>query len=434
MSDFAIGLLGFVGLFGLMLAGIPIAVAMALVGLLGTAYVSDWTAAFAVMKLGPFDQASSASLGVIPLYLLMAFAAARSGMSRGLFRMAEAWLGHLRGGLAMATVGACAGFSAISGSSIATASAMASIAHPEMMRARYAPGLSAATIAAGATLGIIIPPSVIFVLYGIVTEQSIGRLLMAGVVPGLIEIALFLAVVAIVVRRSEEAAPIPTPKVALGVRLRSLAALWDAAVLFAIVIGGIYFGIVTPVESAALGAVAAVVMGLARRTLGLRGLLDALLESVTVAAMIFLIIIGADLFGTFVALTQIPTTLAELIAHMNVPRVVVLWLIVAIFLLLGALMDELSMILLTMPVFFPLITGLGYDPIWFGVIVVIAAQMGMLNPPMGINVFIVAGAVQDAPIEDIYRRVMPFVAAQLVLIAILAVWPSIALFLPARMF
>jgi tripartite ATP-independent transporter DctM subunit len=434
MSDFAIGLLGFGGLFGLMLAGIPIAVAMALVGLLGTAYVSDWTAAFAVMKLGPFDQASSASLGVIPLYLLMAFAAARSGMSRGLFRMAEAWLGHLRGGLAMATVGACAGFSAISGSSIATASAMASIAHPEMMRARYAPGLSAATIAAGATLGIIIPPSVIFVLYGIVTEQSIGRLLMAGVVPGLIEIVLFLGAIAIIVRRSKDAAPVPAAKASLGARLRSLAALWDAAVLFTIVIGGIYFGIVTPVESAALGAVAAVVMGFARRTLGLRGLRDALLESVTVAAMIFLIIIGADLFGTFVALTQIPTKLAEVIADLNVPRAVVLWLIVAIFLVLGALMDELSMILLTMPVFFPLVTGLGYDPIWFGVIVVIAAQMGMLNPPMGINVFIVAGAVPDARIDDIYRRVMPFVAAQLVLIAILAIWPSLALFLPARMF
>jgi tripartite ATP-independent transporter DctM subunit len=210
--------------------------------------------------------------------------------------------------------------------------------------------------------------------------------------------------------------------------------LWDAAVLFTIVIGGIYFGIVTPVESAALGAVAAVVMGFARRTLGLRGLRDALLESVTVAAMIFLIIIGADLFGTFVALTQIPTKLAEVIADLNVPRAVVLWLIVAIFLVLGALMDELSMILLTMPVFFPLVTGLGYDPIWFGVIVVIAAQMGMLNPPMGINVFIVAGAVPDARIDDIYRRVMPFVAAQLVLIAILAIWPSLALFLPARMF
>lgn len=434
MSDLTVGLFGFGIMLALMIARMPIAVAMAIVGFGGIAWLSSLPVAVSAVRLGPFDRASSYSLGMIPLFLLMAFAAARGQMGQGLFRVANLWLGHLRGGLAMATVGSCAGFSAICGSSIATAGAMTSIAYPEMVRARYHPSMSAGVIAAGATLGIMIPPSVILVLYGIITEQSIGRLLMAGIVPGIIESLLFLVAIAAIVRFAPELAPRAANAVAWRDRLRGLGALWDIGLLFGIVVGGIYFGIVTPMESASLGAAAAVLFGLLRRTLPGAELREALIQSATLSAMIFLIVIGADLFGTFIALSQLPTRLALAIADLNVPPFVVLWLIIGVYIVLGALMDELSMILLTIPVFFPLITSLGYDPVWFGIIVVIVAQIGMITPPLGINVFIVAGIVKTVPVPAVFRGVLPFLVAQIMLALLLTLWPSIALFLPNRMF
>lgn len=434
MNDLTIGLMGFGIMLLLMVVRIPIAVAMALVGFGGITWLASLPVAVSAVRLGPFDRASSYALVTIPLFLLMAFAAAQGQMSKGLFRAAHLWLGHLRGGLAMATVGSCAGFSAICGSSFATAGAMTSIAYPEMMKARYQPGLSGGVIAAGATLGIMIPPSVVLILYGIITEQSIGRLLMAGIVPGIIESLLFLVAVAVVVRMAPGAAPAAAEAAPWSERFRSLLSLWDVGVLFGIVIGGIYFGIVTPMESASLGAVVAVLFGLARRTLTWSRLCDALVQSATLSAMVFLIIIGADLFGTFIALSQLPTQLAILITELSVPPVAVLWLIIGVYILLGAVMDELSMILLTIPVFFPLITSLGFDPIWFGIIVVIVAQIGMITPPLGINVFIVAGMLRTVPVGAIFKGVLPFLVAQIMLALLLTLWPSIALYLPNRMF
>ncbi len=434
MSELSAGLIGFGIMLVLMIGRMPIAVAMALVGFGGIAWLSSLPVAISAVKIGPFDRASSYALVTIPLFLLMAFAAARGQMSQGMFRVANLWLGHLRGGLAMATVGSCAGFSAICGSSIATAGAMTSIAYPEMEKANYRPGFSAGVIAAGATLGIMIPPSVILVLYGIITEQSIGRLLMAGIVPGLIEAALFLIAIAVAVRLVPGLAPAANAPAPWSERLRGLLSLWDIGLLFAIVVGGIYFGIVTPMESASLGAVTAVVFGLVRRTLPWPVLREVLVEASTLSAMIFLIIIGADLFGTFIALSQLPTRLALLIADLNVPAWGVLWLIIGVYIVLGALMDELSMILLTIPVFFPLITSLGYDPIWFGIIVVIVAQIGMITPPLGINVFIVSGMVKTVPMPAVFKGVLPLLLAQIVLALLLTIWPSLALYLPNKMF
>jgi tripartite ATP-independent transporter DctM subunit len=362
----------------------------------------------------------------------MGFVASEAGLSQGLFRAANAWLGHRRGGLAMATVAGCAGFGAICGSSVATGATMCSVALPEMRRYRYADSLSTAAIASGGTLGIMIPPSIIFVLYGIMTEQSIGRLLMAGVLPGLVETAFFIAAIALVTSW-RPALGAPGPRVSWPDALRATLAIWEVGVLFVIVIGGIYGGLATPAESAAFGAVGALAFGLCRGTLNRAGLVRALDQTMRTTAMVFLIVIGADLFGYFMALSQMPMQLAAWLAGLQVPAVVVLWAIIATYIVLGALMDELAMILLTVPIFFPLVNGLGFDPIWFGVVIVVVVQIGLIAPPVGLNVFVIGGMARDVPLATIYRGVMPFLAALILLLVVLTAWPDLALILPRSM-
>jgi C4-dicarboxylate transporter, DctM subunit len=301
-----------------------------------------------------------------------------------------------------------------------------------MRRYRYADSLSTGAIAAGGTLGIMIPPSIIFVIYGIMTEQSIGKLLMSGVLPGIVETILFIMAIALVTAWAP-ALGAPGPRATLGERLRALRDIWEVGVLFLIVIGGIYGGLATPAESAAFGAVGAFLFGLAKRTLTFRGLLGALEETIRTTAMVFFIVIGADLFGYFMALSQMPMRLAAWLGAMQVAPVVVLWAIILTYVVLGALMDELAMILLTVPIFFPVVKAIGYDPIWFGVIIVVVVQIGLVAPPVGLNVFVIGGMARDVPLATIYRGVMPFLAAMIVLLVILTLWPGLALFLPSQM-
>lgn len=432
MSELLVAAAGFAALLALIMLRLPIAVAMALVGMAGTAWLAGWPAALATLRQGPFERATSYTLVVIPLFVLMGYLAAQAGLSRSLFRAAHAWLGHWRGGLAMATVAGCAGFGAICGSSVATGATMCTVALPEMRRYRYADALSTGAIAAGGTLGILIPPSIIFVIYGIMTEQSIGKLLLSGVVPGLVETVLFLiAIAATTAWRPHLAAP--APRAPARERLAALRDVWEVAVLFVIVIGGLYGGLATPVESAAFGAAGAFLFGLLRRALTWQRLLRALEQTIQTTAMVFFIIIGADLFGYFMALSQMPMRLAGWLTGLQLAPAVVLWAIILTYIVLGALMDELAMILLTVPVFFPVITALGYDPIWFGVIIVVVVQIGLIAPPIGLNVFVIAGIARDVPLATIYRGVLPFLAMQVVLLVILTLWPQAALVLPNRM-
>jgi len=432
MSVLVIAVLAFLLLMVLIVLRTPIAVAMIVSGLAGTTAISGWSTALATLKQGPFERATSYTLVVIPLFVLMGYLASQSGLSASLFRAANVWLGHLRGGLAMATVAGCAGFGAICGSSLATSATMAAVALPEMKRYRYADTLATGSVAAGGTLGIMIPPSIIFVLYGIMTEQSIGKLLLAGVVPGIVETVLFCVAIAI------ETALIPNlgaagPRATFRQRLLAVRDVWEVLVLFVIVIGGLYAGLATPAESAAFGVVGALVFGVAKRTLTWRGLLDALDQTVRTTSMIFLIIIGADLFGYFMALSQLPLAMATWLIHLNVGALGVLWIILVLYLILGCVMDELAIILLTVPIFFPVVMQLGFDPIWFGVIIVVTVQIGLVSPPVGLNVFVIAGMARDVPIPRIFRGIMPFLAAMVVLLVALMVWPDLALILPRNM-
>jgi C4-dicarboxylate transporter DctM subunit len=432
MSELLIAALGFAVLLVLILVRVPIAAAMALVGVGGTAWLAGWPVALATLKQSPFERASSYTLVVVPLFMLMGYLAARSGLSQNLFRAANVWLGHWRGGLAMATVGACAGFAAICGSSVATGATMCSVALPEMRRYHYADSLSTGSIAAGGTLGILIPPSIIFVLYGIMTEQSIGKLLLAGILPGLVLTVLFMLAISLVTAVNPELG-VAGPRTTWRARLVAMRDVWEVLVLFVIVIGGLYLGLATPVESAAFGAVGALLFGVGKRTLHWQGLLAALDETVRTTAMVFFIVIGADLFGYFMALSQMPMQLAAWLGRLQAAPVVVLWSIIVTYIVLGALMDELAMILLTVPIFFPVITAIGYDPIWFGVIIVVVVQIGLIAPPVGLNVFVIGGMARDVPLATIYRGIMPFLVAQIVLLILLTLWPGMALLLPGTM-
>jgi tripartite ATP-independent transporter DctM subunit len=432
MNVIAVAGLAFLLLIVLIVLRTPIAVAMIVSGLAGTTAISGWSTALATLKQGPFERATSYTLVVIPLFVLMGYLSSQSGLSASLFRAANVWLGHLRGGLAMATVVGCAGFGAICGSSLATSATIATVALPEMKRYRYADTLATGSVAAGGTLGIMIPPSIIFVLYGIMTEQSIGKLLLAGVVPGIVETVLFCAAIAV------ETAFIPGlgpagPKATFRERLVAVRGVWEVLVLFVIVIGGLYAGLATPAESAAFGVVGALVFGVAKRTLTWHGLLSALDQTVRTTAMIFLIIIGADLFGYFMALSQLPLAMANWLIHLNVGAMGVLWIILVLYLILGCVMDELAIILLTVPIFFPVVMQLGFDPIWFGVVIVVTVQIGLVSPPVGLNVFVIAGMARDVPMPRIFRGIMPVLAAMVVLLVALTVWPDLALILPRNM-
>ncbi len=424
-----IALWGFVALFGMLIIRVPVGVAMGLVGVGGFAAVVGWKPALNQLSISPVRTITDYNLSLIPMFVLMGVLATNSGMSRELFRAGHAWLGGLRGGLAFATVSACGGFAAISGSSVATAATMTKVALPEMRRAGYPEALSTGVIAGGGTLGILIPPSVVLAIYAYLTEQDVGQLFMAGLVPGLLAVVMYMICVRVAWRRE---LPAGTPT-SWGERFAALRGVWAVGLLFIAIIGGIYFGVVTPTEAAAAGAFLTGLIGVLRGRLGLRELRDSLVEALRTSVAIYTILIGAMLFGYFLAVTQTPQKVTAFLTDLGLGPYPTLFLILGIFVLLGCVLDAMAMIILLVPIVFPVVTNLGFDPIWFGVVVVMTVELGMISPPVGMNVFVIKSIARDTSLMTIYRGVMPFVATDLLRLGLIILLPVLALWLPGQM-
>ena len=426
------GLVGLAAMLLLAFLRLPIALAMGVVGIVGYAYMRDWnfTVAFAVAQTKIYETGRNYTLSVVPLFILMGNFVTRAGMSQELFRAAYAFIGHLKGGLAMATILACAGFGAICGSSIATAATFAKVAYPSMRRFGYKDSLAAGAIASGGTLGILIPPSTILVIYGVFTETNIGQLFAAGVLPGILAATLLCLAVRWVIWRDPEAGP-PGERSGWRERAQSLKGVWAVVLLFIFVIGGIYGGLFTATEGAGMGAFGAMVFALWRRALSWRTLYAALVESGRTTAMLFMILIGALMFADFINITTMPGDLKDFVSRFEIHPIMVVFAICAIYVLLGTAMEELSMILLTLPVFFPLILSLGFDPIWFGILVVTVVEIGLISPPVGMNLFVLKTLLPQVSTGTVFRGVLPFMAADVVRLAILISFPIISLWLPS---
>ena len=419
-------------LFVLLAMGMPIGFAMATAGFFGSALLIDMEAALALLGQTAFETAITYDLSVVPLFVLMGYFATSSGLSEGLFRACNTWLGHRRGGLALATIGGCGAFAAICGSSLATAATMSQVALPEMRRYGYDERLATGSIAAGGTIGILIPPSVILVLYGILTETSISELFLAGVVPGILTVIAFMTTVSIVTRINPELGP--RGKRFSGMdKLRAFKDVWGTVLLFLLVIGGIYMGIFTPTEAAGIGATGALSLAVLARRMSFAILLNCLMDTVRTTSMIFTILIGAIIFNNFLVLSGVPDAIGEWVEGLPLSKHAILIVILLIYVVMGCALDSLAMILLSIPIFFPVVSNLGFDPVWFGVIVVMVVELGLITPPIGMNVFIIKGMVPDVPLGAIYLGVLPFVLAQILLIAILVALPALALWLPQSM-
>ena len=412
----------------------PVAVAMFAVGGYGFASIAGWPAFLNLLNTAPFGKVSSYTLSVLPLFLLMGQLATRSGLSRSLFDAARAWVGHRRGGLAVSTIYGCAAFSSICGSSIATGATMASVALPEMRRSGYSGALATGTLAAGGTLGILIPPSLILVIYGVIAEQSIGKLFLAALIPGIIATLGHSFAIGVYVRLKPGSGPM-MPAVPFRERIRSLAPVWPVAVIFLSVIGGIYFGVFTPTEAAAIGAAATFLVAVASGRLTWAAFVSSLLDTAQVTAMIFLILIGAEIFNGFLALTQVTTVLADALSESGMAPMLILVGILLVYLVLGCMMDSLAMILLTVPVFLPLVTGLdfGYGEediaIWFGILVLIVVEIGLITPPIGLNVYIINSLAEGIPLGESFRGIVPFLLSSLALLAVVLFVPATCLWL-----
>ena len=412
--------------------GLPIAFSMGLVGVAGFALLSNMTGALGMAARLTVDTAQNYGLSVIPLFILMGTFVNRAGLASELYAASNAFLGHRRGGLAMATVVACGGFSAICGSSLATAATMSKVAMPPMRRYGYSDSLATASIAAGGTLGILIPPSVVLVIYGILTEQSIGKLFIAGILPGLLGILLYLLAVRFTVWRDPASGP-AGERAGTARRLNSLRNSWATLVLFLVVIGGIYGGVFTPTEAAGVGAGGALLIALIRRRMTLADLATCLVEAVETSVSLFAILIGALLFSNFVNRAGLPDGLLGLVTGFDLTPMGVIVAILLVYILLGCVFESLSMMLLTVPIFYPLVESLGFDLIWFGIIVVVVTEISLITPPVGLNVFVLRGVLGDVPTGTIFRGVTPFWIADILRLAILVGIPAISLFLPSLM-
>ena len=432
MSSDAIALLGFVSLFALMLLRVPVGMAMGLVGVVGFGAIVGSGPALKMVGQTSMRTVTDWNFAVVPLFLLMGSFATTSGMSRELFRAANAFVGHLRGGLGIATIAACGGFAAICGSSVATAATFSRVAYPEMRRFGYPQSFATGVIAAGGTLGIMIPPSTVFAVYGLITEQDIGKLFVAGIVPGIIAILMYMATVTIIGYARPGYLPAGQYS-SWRERLDSLRDIWATLLLFLFVIGGIYGGLFTATEAAGMGAAGAFLIGIARRRLSRDDILHSLLEATRTTAAVFTVLIGAILFGYFLAITQTPQKVTEFLTGLGIGRYGVLALIMVMYLVLGCLMDALAMIILTVPIIFPVIKQLGFDPIWFGVIIVMTVELGLIHPPVGMNIFVIKSVVEDAKISTIFYGVLPFIVTDILRLILLIAFPILALWLPSKM-
>ena len=428
---------GLIGLTLMMLLAsvrVPISFAMAIVGIVGYAYMRDWNwmVAFAMTQTKLYETGRSYTLSVVPLFILMGNLVTRAGMSQELFRAAYAFIGHLRGGLAMATVWASAGFGGICGSSIATAATFAKVAYPSMKRFGYSDRLAAGVVAGGGTLGIMIPPSTIMVIYGVFTETSIAKLFAAGILPGILGAILLCGAVQYMTWRDPASGP-PGERSSWRERLVALRGVWAVATLFVFVMGGIYGGLFTATEGAGMGAFGALLFALWRRALTWRTLYDALLESARTTAMLFMILIGALMFAEFINITTMPGDLKAFVSRFAVHPLLVVLAIAAIYVVLGTAMEELSMVLLTMPVFFPVIVHLGFDPVWFGIIIVCVVEIGLISPPVGMNMFVLKTLLPEVSTGTVFSGVLPFMWADVLRLAILIMFPWLSLWLPSLM-
>jgi C4-dicarboxylate transporter DctM subunit len=425
-------LIGFACIFGLALLRVPLAFAMGLVGFGGIALTRGLNPALASAAQVIYETGFAYTLSVIPLFILMGNFVARAGLAHELFQAAYAFIGHLRGGLAHATVAACAGFGAICGSSIATAATMSKVAYPSMRKLGYSASLSTGVMAAGGTLGIMIPPSTIMVIYGIITETNIGKLFAAGVIPGILTALMLMGGIAIITARDPEHAP-PGERTSWPDRWRALRGIWGVVVLVVVVLGGIYGGFFTATEGAGFGAFGAFLFALARRRLTWKVLLEVLVESARTTAMLFTLLIAATIFAHFVNFTTMPGDLKEWITHLGLSPTMIIAAMMLIYVILGTVMEELTMVLLTIPLFFPIVTSLGFDPIWFGVLIVMIVQIGLISPPVGMNLFVLNALLPGVGLGAIFRGCWPFVLVLVIMLGLLIAFPQLSLWLPSLM-
>lgn len=430
MSVAAIGILGVLGLLLLIFARVPIAIALAVSGLAGYAALDGWPIALKMLGSVPFNLASAYSLSVIPLFILMGAVASRANMAKELFEASNAVFSGVRGALASATIGACAAFGSICGSSIATAATFSKVSIPEMRRYGYDPGFAAGAVASAGTLGILIPPSVMLAVYSIVAEQPLPRLFAAAMVPGIVLAVLYVITVTVTARLRPGLMP-KAPSLPLAERVRALAKMWKLAVLFFFALVGIYLGWFSPTEAAGVSAFAAIVIAFATRAMTWRGLVEALLESAYATAMIFFIVVGAFIFARFIVLTQFPTILVQFVEDAGLAPAWILLAVTALYFVLGTFLDEVSTILVTVPVTLPLITGIGFDGIWFGIFVTVMCTIGLISPPTGMTVFVIQAQHPEIPVARIYLGTLPFLVADFVLVGLLIAAPGLVSWLPA---
>ena len=426
------GLIGIALLILLLFSSMPIGPVMGLIGYLGFSYLVNPGASLTILGTTPFRSASSHAMTTIPLFVLMGVLCFHAELSRDIYRTVRNWVGRLPGGLAMSTVGGCAGFAAVSGNSMATAITMGTIALPEMRRYKYDDSLACGCVAAGGSIGILIPPSIAFIIYATITEESVGKLFMAGVIPGLMEAVFYMLTIYIMCKIKPKLGP-PGPSSTWREKIVSLKDTWGILVLFILVIGGIYSGIFTPTEAAGVGAFGALLLGFIKRKLNKEKLLLSLADASKNTAMLLLMLIGADIFSYFLTMSQIPFILSDIVVALPVPNAVMVWAILVVYIILGCIMPIIPAIVLTIPIFLPVVTGLGYDPIWFGVIVVTMAEIGQITPPVGINVFALAGVAKDVPLGTIFKGIFPFLVADVVRVALVFFFPFLALWLPSLM-
>jgi C4-dicarboxylate transporter DctM subunit len=430
VSSVTVGIIGIAVLILIFLLGMPVGFAMAFVGFAFFCYLVSPDAGLSLLARDVFSNFSSYSLTVIPMFVFMGSIAFASGMSRRLYEAGYTLFGQMRGGLAMATIAACAGFAAMCGSTNATAAAMGRVSLPEMRRYNYDDSLATGSVAAAGSLGILIPPSTIFIIYGILTGESIGKLFIAGVFPGLLIAILFIIVVSILCLRNPALAPAGAPT-SWREKIAGLTGIVEMMVLFLLVVGGLFLGWFSPTQAGAAGAAGALLIGLVRRQLSWQGFLFAIKDALQITCMVMVIVTGAIVFGHFMALAKIPLVLADWVGGLPLPAAAIMGLIVVLYLLGGCFMDALALITLTIPIVFPLVLYMGFDPIWFGVIIVLVTEMGVITPPVGINVYVIKGIAGDVPLETIFKGIFPFLGALIVAVGILMRFPQIATFLPS---